>query len=77
MNSGSCIVKCRHHENGLLQYFVRNYKHVCSERGTVTREIKTNPELQVMKTTRLKFTVFVANVHKNDIYLKPLTKDCN
>ena len=84
MNSGSCIVECRHHENGLLKYFVRNYKHVCSEtsmsavkRGTVTREIKTNPELQVMKTTRLKFTVFVANVHKNDTYLKPLTKDCN
>ena len=31
MNDGSCIVKCRHHENGLLKYFVRNYKHVCSE----------------------------------------------
>ena len=31
MNSGSCIVKSRHHENGLLKYFVRNYKHVCSE----------------------------------------------
>ena len=73
MNDGSCIVKC-HHENGLLKYFVRNYKHVCSERGNVTREIKTNPELQVMKTTRLKFTVFVANVHKNDTNLKPLTK---
>ena len=69
MNSGSCIVKCRHHENGLLKYFLINYKHVCSGtsmsavKGALSARDKDESRAVCNENNTAEIYHFLANLH--------------